>query len=292
MEKKTKPAAPTPGLWKKINIIQTESAKVFKDGMATFGKSEKAIATIESVLDTYLPLCGKHGVSVVPVSIEVLMKEFRPNRYKEDELHLLAMCKYKVVDADSGESHEFSILSHGTDKQDKATGKLLAYALKYAYYQLFSARRGDDDPDVNRDDETERKPLQKKDREPEQCEVEPAKDDKPDEALAAKRKEQYDEAVAEIKGKYDTKEAADKKVVPGGKEYKAHVDSIVKHIKDEEVRKHVSDFSLFHWQCLDLAGNPDLAAVKKHFEKGKARMSKGNIDFIEKQIKRREAAAK
>lgn len=295
MEAKKKTASPTAGLWKKINSIQTESAKVFKDGKATFGKSEKAVATIESVLDTYLPLCSKHGVSIVPVAISVINSEYRKDKYGEDHLHILVMCKYKAVDVDSGDSHEFDVISHGEDKQDKATGKLLTYALKYAYYQLFSARRGDDDPDVvkeERQEERQKKSSQKPRQEEQSSPEEQPEKKKDDDAVIAKRKELFDEAVAELKAKYPVKDAADSKKLPVTADYKDYVKLTIKHTPDEQVKKHFDDFSVFWWMCLEVAGEKDLAKVKKHFSLSKARISKENVEFLEKQIKRREDAAK
>lgn len=289
-KKMAKPVASA--LWKKISLIQTGAKEVYKDSMANIGGgAAKPVASIESMLNTFLPLCEQHGVTIIPTDdIEILISEFRPSRSGSEALHLVAKLGYRVIDTESGEAHDFRILSHGTDTSDKATGKLHTYGLKYAYAQMFSARKSVDDPDV--DEPRQQKQTQPKKQEPER---EPGDDgDQPDESAGegtekqAKMKLEYSVAVTALKAKYGLKEAAENNTVPEMKgEYKSFCDAQEKKMSYAEPRKHFHDFALYWWLALDASGNKDFVKAQSTYKKHKSKLSKENVKFIDSVYQRR-----
>lgn len=297
VKKQAKPVASA--LWKKISLIQTGAKEVYKDTMANIGGgAAKPVASIESMLNTFLPLCEKHGVAIVPTTIEILTNEFRPNRSGNDSLHLIAKLGYRVIDTEAGDYHDFSILSHGTDSSDKATGKLHTYGLKYAYAQMFSARKSVDDPDVTNDEPPPQRQSQKSPPKTQKQEEEREPGDDGDHGESgdadegtekqAKMKLEYSVAVTELKKMYDLKTAADKNIVPDIKVgYKNFCDALEKKMSYAEPRKHFRDFSLYWWLALDASGNPDYAKAEATYKKHKAKLSKANIKFIDSVYERR-----
>ncbi len=290
VEKKQKPASP--GLWKKIHAVQTEATYVSKDTTAQMGSSTKKVASIEAVLDVYLPLCQKHGLTIVPVKIDILNKEYRPNAYNKPEFHILAMCFYRVVDIDTGDYHEFGIPSYGQDAQDKATGKLLTYGLKYAYGQLFSSRKGDD-PDASAPDDKgskqpDRQPERQADKPKPQPEKQPEKKQEASDDDAGAR-ETYQELVLEIKEAFPIDHES-RKVPKWAAEFKPATDKIAAKGIDSTMKSALVDFALFHWHCINVIQNPDIDVAAKTFEKAKSKFAPANVKFIENAIAKRRSA--
>lgn len=279
MEKKPKtPAAAGPGLWKKIHSVQTKAGYVQKDTVAKMGSSDKKVASIEAVLDIYLPLCGEHGLTVVPVDIEIVSREYKQGKYNVD-FHILCMLKYRVVDVETGEFHEFKILSYGLDSQDKATGKMLTYGLKYAYAQLFSSRKGDD-PDVNLPDDKPKNQEKPKQEEKKQ-------DASSDEDVGAR--EAFQNLVMEIKEAFPI-DPESKNVPKWTADYKPATDDIAAKGLDQEMKQALQDFAFFHWNCINVICNPKIDAAAATFEKGKSKLAPNNIKYLESMIAKRRSA--
>lgn len=293
MEKKPKtPAAAGPGLWKKIHAVQTQASYVSKDTTAQMGSATKKVASIEAVLDVYLPLCKEHGITVIPVKIDIINREYRADKYGKSELHLLVMLRYRVVDIDTGESHEFDIISYGVDAQDKATGKLLTYGLKYAYAQLFSSRKGDD-PDVNMPDDKpknqeNRQPERQQERKQEKPKQEEKKQDaSSDEDVGAR--EAFQNLVMEIKEAFPI-DPESKSVPKWTADYKPATDDIAAKGLDQEMKQALTDFAFFHWNCINVICNPKIDAAAATFEKGKSKLAPNNIKYLEGMIAKRRSA--
>lgn len=289
-EPKGKKTVSESSLWKKILAVQAEAGPATRDTDANIGGSRKRVVSIESVLKVYVPLCQKHGIVVVPVSSEIIEQgvvETNGKYGKKLIRNILVHCKYRVVDVESGDSHEFSVISHGQDDQDKATGKLLTYALKYAYKQLFSSQSAEDDPDNNghADD------GEKGEKADAKTETKPKKDDDEN------RKKQlalYTAATEAIKTKYSTKQAAEEMFVPKWKtEYKPFVSDVIEKTKglSAEAEKHVLDFARYWWHNLDLCGNSDIAKAEKNLAAARDAMSAANVKLLDKMLAKRKEAA-
>lgn len=289
-EPKGKKAVSESSLWKKILAVQAEAGPATRDTEASIGGSKKRVVSIESVLKVYVPLCQKHGIVVVPVSSEIIEQGVveTTGKYGKKLLrNILVHCKYRVVDVDSGDSHEFSVISHGQDDQDKATGKLLTYALKYAYKQLFSSQSAEDDPDNNGHadgyDDSERNEGKQD-----------AKPKKDDEESRKKQLALYTTATEAIKTKYSTKQAAEEMFVPRWKtEYKPFVSDVIEKTKglSAEAEKHVLDFARYWWHNLDLCGNSDIAKAEKNLAAARESMSAANVKLLDKMLAKRKEAA-
>lgn len=294
-----KPSKVSPSLWKKINSIQTQAGYVAKDTAAKMGSSSKMVASIESALDTYLPLCAEHGISIIPVSINITDKAYRVNQYGTNEFHIFGTVRYRAVDVETGDSHEFDVISYGMDGQDKATGKFLSYALKYAYYQLFSSRKGDD-PDVpkERDEAPKQRQQQQQQQrtepkqeapreEPKKAEV---KQDQASDDDAGKR-EQFNELVLSIKEAFPIQSFVESQAVPGWSAYRPKVEEIIANGgADAEMAKHLNDFALFHWHCINLTCSKSLDKAIKAFESSRQKFASKNIKYLEGIIAKRQAA--
>ncbi len=309
-----KKKVPTVGLWKKINAIQTQAPAAVKDTVS--GVGNKKTASIESVLDVYLPLCAKHGVSIIPVKFEMLHFEFRDTQTKygvKTYLHMIGLCHYMAVDADTGEEHHFNIPAHGLDDQDKSPGKILTYSLKYAYAQLFSSRKGDDPDQDNGQHEQQGRQQQKpqqqeKKQSPPTQQQAPKQEQKPDENKQPEEKKEpappveskqdanpkskeFDAAKESIKQRFPIKVAFESGKVPSWtKEVKPFVDTMASAMKGEELKKHVTDFGLFWWLCNEASGNQDLEKALKNYAAQKKKLTKGNIEFLDQIFDRRKKA--
>lgn len=287
IEKKTKPAGPQ--LWKKINAIQTEAEAVERDtdGVGRGGKTAR-LTSITAVLSTYLPLCKAHGISIVPVGKpEIVSSTREPDKYGRMEWNITAFVPYRAVDCETGEFHDFSVLSQGIDSNDKATGILATYALKTAYKQLFSLRSSDEDPDAKEHDAasgSERKPEQQS-----------AGNDSAKSSFAGdkqNKKEDFDAAVTAIKTRYTLKDASETNYVPPWKkEFKPFLDSLIKKARHEDTRKHIGDFGLFWWTCLSVVGDDDVDNAEKVFNKGKDKLTADNAKYIAGLLAKRKSGA-
>lgn len=294
VEKKS--AKVSPSLWKKINSIQTQAGYVAKDTAAKMGSASKMVASIESALDTYLPLCAEHGISIIPVSINITDKAYRVNQYGTSEFHIFGTVRYRAVDVETGDSHEFDVISYGMDGQDKATGKFLSYALKYAYYQLFSSRKGDD-PDVPKEKEAEAPKQQRQQQQQQRAEPKqeakpgPKQEEATDEDTG--KREQFSELVLAIKEAFPIQSFVESQAVPGWSAYKPKVDEIIANGgANAEMTKHLNDFALFHWHCINLTCSKTLDKAIKAFESSRQKFAAKNIKYLEGIISKRQAAAK
>jgi len=292
VEKKS--AKVSPSLWKKINSIQTQAGYVAKDTAAKMGSSSKMVASIESALDTYLPLCAEHGISIIPVSINITDKAYRVNQYGTSEFHIFGAVRYRAVDVETGDSHEFDVISYGMDSQDKATGKFLSYALKYAYYQLFSSRKGDD-PDVPKEAEAPKQKQQQQQRaEPKQeAKPEPKPEPKQEEATDEDtgKREHFSELVLAIKEAFPIQSFVESQAVPGWSAYRPKVEEIIANGgADAEMAKHLNDFALFHWHCINLTCSKTLDKAIKAFESSRQKFAAKNIKYLEGIISKRQSA--
>lgn len=283
-----KPKRAPASLYTKILTIQSEAEASEKDITITMGGRTFKATTIEAVLDVYLPLCKKYKVGILPVKVEpVVIPNSNPQNF-------MALYHYALVDTENADSHEFSVLSTGVDGGDKAAGKAATYALKYAYLQLFSGRRGDD-PDCNGD----YKPVSKdkpKDKPKDQAPPSGVNPDrkiensKPADSKPASGKP-LQAAADTIKAKFDIKEIGKSQVIPGWKsEFKPFVDGVVQAIDDVTVKKQVNDFGLYWWVCCATTGEKSLKEAAAIYERNKKHLSKAQCKFIEDNLGRRQAA--
>jgi hypothetical protein len=215
-----------------------------------------------------------------------------------------------AVDVDSGERYEFSVVDGSNDESNFGAGKWNAYGLKYALLQLFLGERGEDPDVAGNPDPAPPPPQQQQKRQaaPEKPKAaakeqkpapaakppqEPAP--KPQEAPAAKpetaaapaapapdaadeeakrkiRRALYEQGKAAIVAAYPLEAVAAGGAVPGfEKAYRPATAAIIDKVRDADVRKHLTDFALFHWLGLYCTGVPadEIDKATKLIEKKK-----------------------
>lgn len=135
-------------LWQKISAVMNDVEYLKKDDVVGKGsKSEYKAISEEKVTETVRVSFIKHGLVLLPVE-QVHSCETREtvNDYGKAGVRRLATVdvKYKLVDIETGE-HEF-IVSSGTgeDSGDKAVGKAMTYAYKYALLRTLMIPTGED----------------------------------------------------------------------------------------------------------------------------------------------------
>lgn len=161
-------------LIEKINAISKESHNQFKPDLAKYGKNFRAISD-SAVLDVLNPLFEKYNVSY---AVYIKDKNLRVEHVKSgvdvsgnvvEKLVFIADA-HVCLDIRTFESNEqsytesitFEGWGSGIDSGDKATGKAITAAVKYALFKGFRLRYSDDpDAAVSEDIENIAKPASK-----------------------------------------------------------------------------------------------------------------------------------
>lgn len=135
-------------LWQKISAVMTEVEYLKKDDVVGKGsKSEYKAISEEKVTETVRVSFIKHGLVLLPVEQEHTCETRETeNDYGKKGVSRLATVnvKYKLVDIETGE-HEFIVSSGtGADSGDKAVGKAMTYAYKYALLRTLMIPTGED----------------------------------------------------------------------------------------------------------------------------------------------------
>lgn len=135
-------------LWQKISAVMQDVEYLKKDDVVGKGTgSEYKAISEEKVTETVRVSFIKHGLVLIPVE-QVHSCETREteNQYGKKGVSRLATVdvKYKLVDIETGE-HEFVVSSGtGADSGDKAVGKAMTYAYKYALLRTLMIPTGED----------------------------------------------------------------------------------------------------------------------------------------------------
>lgn len=135
-------------LWQKISAVMSEVEYLKKDDVVGKGsKSEYKAISEEKVTETVRVSFIKHGLVLLPVEqIHHCETRETENDYGKKGVSRLATVdvRYKLVDIDTGE-HEFIVSSGtGADTGDKAVGKAMTYAYKYALLRTLMIPTGED----------------------------------------------------------------------------------------------------------------------------------------------------
>ena len=141
---------------KKLNIyeraskVTSELKRVAKNLSVTLGKGGgyKAVGEVD-VLDAVKPLEEEYGIYSYPSKrVVVESKEIVKANGNVDQLVRIETT-YRAVNVDHPQEYiETVSYGDGVDSQDKAVGKAMTYADKYALMKLYKISTGDD-PDQN-----------------------------------------------------------------------------------------------------------------------------------------------
>ncbi len=147
---------------KELNIFQRMSAatseisRVAKNLNVGFGKSSYKATGEADVLAAVKPIEEKYGIYSYPVSREVIesgvlesVSEYNGEKTTKKQFQMRVSTVYRFVNIDKPEEYiDITTYGDGVDSQDKAPGKAMTYADKYALLKAYKIMTGDD-PDQN-----------------------------------------------------------------------------------------------------------------------------------------------
>lgn len=99
-------------------------------------------ASEKAIKEVFHPLFMQHGLILVPVRQELI--NFTPPSGDKKSYITTVLCRFKIIDLDSGAALELEQLSSGGDTLDKGTFKAVTGAIKYVLTTLFLIPTGDD----------------------------------------------------------------------------------------------------------------------------------------------------
>lgn len=144
-------------IYQRINDVRKSFGYVQKDkSVSTGGGSYKAV-THDSVTGQIRQHLVEHGVVIVPSVIE---HTFHPKETPESKQRLFeAIYDVAFVNCDNPEDRiVIRAVAHALDNGDKAPGKAMSYATKYAILKVFSLETGEDEESRYQADEFDYKP--------------------------------------------------------------------------------------------------------------------------------------
>jgi len=145
-------------IYQRMSAVTSEIRRVAKNLNVGVGQSQYKAVGEADVLDTVKPLEEKYGIYSYPasrtiVSSEVMESESIDKYTKEKKIKTQQFMRvetiYKFINMDNPtEFVETTTYGDGVDSQDKAPGKAMTYADKYALLKAYKIATGDD-PDQN-----------------------------------------------------------------------------------------------------------------------------------------------
>ncbi len=146
-----------------LNIFQrmlaatSEINRVAKNLKVDISKSQSYKAVAESdVLEAVKPIEEKYGIYSYPVSRTVIKdeaytttSEYDGRKSEKTTFFMRLATVYRFVNVDNPDEYiDITTYGDGVDTQDKAPGKAMTYADKYALLKAYKIQTGDD-PDAN-----------------------------------------------------------------------------------------------------------------------------------------------
>lgn len=140
-------------IYQRIHAVMQDVKKLKKDLKVSYpGTNYKAVSE-EAVTTAVRESMIKHGLVMYPEKIETVLHFVTTQKGASQYLDEMNVT-YKIVNID--DPKEFILVpsrAHGIDTQDKAPGKAMTYAAKYALLRVFMIPTGDD-PDNTSSKET------------------------------------------------------------------------------------------------------------------------------------------
>ena len=147
-------------LIEKLNKISAEAKGQFKPDLAEFGKNYRAISE-SALLEVLNPLFKKEGIAYNVLVEDQKLEIVKVNKATVQQLLFVANCKVRLVFEEETTSNKYETVAFeawvmGVDFGDKATGKALTYAVKYALLKGLRLQYSDD-PDAKASEPIEEK---------------------------------------------------------------------------------------------------------------------------------------
>lgn len=144
-------------IYKKMLAITEEIGTVAKNLSVGFGKGQYKAVGEADVLAAVKPIEIKHGVYSYPMERNIIDKGELVSSYDgkdKRQIYLRVEVKYRFVNIDNPNDYiDITSYGDGVDSQDKAPGKAMTYADKYALLKAYKIQTGEDP------DQEESKPL-------------------------------------------------------------------------------------------------------------------------------------
>lgn len=142
-------------LFAKISAVMKDVEYLKKDDTVKAGAETYKAITEEKVTEAVGQAMRRHGLVIYPVEMTERREDMQVIRSSgKQAIDRLATVnvKYKIADVESGESDIIVSAGTGIDTQDKAIGKAMTYAYKYALLRTFAIPTGEDPDKIASDD--------------------------------------------------------------------------------------------------------------------------------------------
>lgn len=155
--KQTTPKTATLNIFQRMLAATSEINRVAKNLKVDISKSQSYKAVAESdVLEAVKPIEEKYGIYSYPVSRTVIKdeaytttSEYDGRKSEKTTFFMRLATVYRFVNIDKPDEYiDITTYGDGVDTQDKAPGKAMTYADKYALLKAYKIQTGDD-PDAN-----------------------------------------------------------------------------------------------------------------------------------------------
>lgn len=154
--KQTTPQTASLNIFQRILAATSEINRVAKNLKVDISKSQSYKAVAESdVLEAVKPIEEKYGICSYPVSRTVIKdeaytttSEYDGRKSEKTTFFMRLATVYRFVNIDNPDDYiDITTYGDGVDTQDKAPGKAMTYADKYALLKAYKIQTGDD-PDA------------------------------------------------------------------------------------------------------------------------------------------------
>lgn len=155
--KQTTPQTASLNIFQRMLAATSEINRVAKNLKVDISKSQSYKAVAESdVLEAVKPIEEKYGIYSYPISRKIIKdeaytttSEYDGRKSEKTTFFMRLKTVYRFVNTDNPEEHiDITTYGDGVDTQDKAPGKAMTYADKYALLKAYKIQTGDD-PDAN-----------------------------------------------------------------------------------------------------------------------------------------------
>lgn len=152
-----KPEPQSLNIFQRMLAATSEINRVAKNLKVDISKSQSYKAVAESdVLEAVKPIEEKYGIYSYPISRKIIKdeaytttSEYDGRKSEKTTFFMRLETVYRFVNTDNPTEYiDITTYGDGVDTQDKAPGKAMTYADKYALLKAYKIQTGDD-PDAN-----------------------------------------------------------------------------------------------------------------------------------------------
>ncbi len=138
-----------PNIYQRMLAVEDELRTIGKNLKIETGKNSSYRAVSErDIIDAVKPLEKKHGIYSFPMEREIVqtdLLERETNYGKKYDRFMRIKTVYRFVNVENPSEHiDMVTYADGIDAGDKATGKAMTYADKYALMKAYKISTGDD----------------------------------------------------------------------------------------------------------------------------------------------------